>query len=75
MLGALLILPTAALAYVKVGGSWNNAAASSYLATLAAAIALGQACSQSITNDDEANQLPLSIRFSRTIVVALVIFM
>lgn len=40
LLGAILVLPTATLAFVKIGGIWNNAAGSSSLALLAGMSAL-----------------------------------
>lgn len=44
LFGAVFVLPTSALAYVKVGGIFNNASSTTYFAILAAACALVGVC-------------------------------
>jgi hypothetical protein len=71
---SICLLFTATLAYVKAGGSWNNAVAGSYLALLAAAAAVGRACGGSTQSvPDSERPVPLSIRISRIFVLLLLI--
>jgi hypothetical protein len=71
---SICLLFTATLAYVKAGGSWNNAVAGSCMALLAAATAAGQACSGSTASLSASEQrVPVAIRFSRIFVLLLLI--
>lgn len=61
-MAAVLVLPTSALAYVKIGGIFNNSAMCVYFALLAAASALLSGCGRSVTHGDS---IPMRARFAR----------
>lgn len=63
-IAAVLVFPTATLAYVKIGGIWNNAAAPAYFGLLAAAGALMSVC-----GDTGKESLAPIARLSRATIV------
>lgn len=69
LMAALAIVPTAALAYVKFGGSWNNAVASCYLAFLAMLAALSGACASGA----DSPRLGAPTRLRRVAIVTLLL--
>lgn len=68
LLMGLAVIPTAGLAYVKLGGSWNNAVAPTYLILLAAVAGLSGACG--VPSD---TLLPASKRAGRVCLALLVV--
>lgn len=75
ILASISLFLVATLAYVKAGGSWNNAVPGSYLALLAAITALGQACgSVAAEAEKRSNTLPIQTRIARTGLFVLVIY-
>lgn len=75
LLACLCVIPTATLAYVKVGGSWKNAVAGSYFALLAAVGLLGRAGSVAVEPGHESHaHLTLPTRIARGCVLSLLIY-